>query len=243
MMVAGSVEAGEYYARAGIGVSHPYEASFTDTDCSSESPAALYGCGLGGDGKPYRSHGAFETVSALEVGLGRVGSTVRLEVLVDYSPGFEFAGHANFLEPGRRQSVVAEASSLSAMVAASVDVPSNVLPRFGSWQVFVGAATGMARNRIGRTVMNFPATTTIVPGGKWNGLSWMVMAGVERGLSDRTTLELSWRFSDLGEVHTGRGQGRVIWRDGSREPLLLDLAQTQTDLRGHGIQVALRYAR
>lgn len=241
MMVAGSVEAGDYYARAGIGISQPTESSFTDRDCSSESPAALYGCGLGGDGKPYRSHGAFETVATAEVGLGRVGSTVRLEVLVDYSRGFRFDGNENFLEPGRQQSVVADVSSLSGMVAAYVDVPGSVLSKLGSWQIFVGAATGMARNRIGKTRMTFPATTT-VPGGDWSGFAWMVMAGVERPLNDRARLELSWRYSDLGEVRTHRGPGNVVWRDGHREPLPLDLAETRADLCGHAVRVAPRYA-
>ena len=242
-MVAGSVNAGEYYARAGIGISDPAEAMFADRDCSSEAPAALYGCGLGGDGAPYRSRGDFGTVAALEAGLGyAVSSRVRLEVLVDYRPGFEFDGRANFLEPGRRQSVAADVSSLSGTVAAYVDMPGTVLPKVGALGLFVGAGAGIAHNRIGETRMMFPATTTVVPGGNRNGFAWMVTAGVGAGLSERMTLELLWRYSDLGEVRTSRGQGRVIWLDGRREPLLLDLAETQADLRSHGISVSLRYA-
>ena len=41
---------GEYYLRGGIGLDRPGEAAFTDTGCSSTVPAALYGCGTGGDG-------------------------------------------------------------------------------------------------------------------------------------------------------------------------------------------------
>ena len=38
------------------------------------------------------------------------------------------------------------------------------------------------------------------------------------------TLDLAWRYTDLAEVRTGRGSGRVVWRDANREPLPLDFA-------------------
>ena len=242
-MVAGPAYAGDYYVRAGVGISRPAEAAFTDRNCSSESPAALYGCGRGGDGAPYRSLGAFGTVAALEAGIGHaVSSGVRLEVLVDYRPGFEFDGVANFLEPGRRQSVAADVSSLAGTVMAYVDMPGPVVTKVGSLGFFVGVGAGIARNRIGETRMTFPDTTTVVPGGNQSGFAWMVTVGAGAALGERTTLELLWRHSDLGDVRTGGGQGRVIWRDGRREPLLLDLAQTRADLRSQGLRLSLRYA-
>ena len=64
---------------------------------------------------------------------------------------------------------------------------------------------------------------------------------VAASLSERVALDLAWRYTDLGEVWTGRGTGRVVWRDGSREPLPLDLAPTQARLAGHGVRVSLRY--
>ena len=64
---------------------------------------------------------------------------------------------------------------------------------------------------------------------------------VAASLSERATLNLAWRYTDLGEVWTGRGTGRVVWRDGSREPLPLDLAPTRARLAGHGVRVSLRY--
>ena len=70
----------------------------------------------------------------------------------------------------------------------------------------------------------------------------MVTAGVATALSERTTLDLAWRYTDLGAIHTGRGEGRVVWRDGSREPLPLDLAATRAKLRSHGLRLSLRYA-
>ena len=45
----GSAAAEAVYLRAGIGLTRPADTQFTDADCSSMAPAALYGCGLGVD--------------------------------------------------------------------------------------------------------------------------------------------------------------------------------------------------
>ena len=242
-VVSKPADAGGFYARAGVGLDHPAGAVFTDRDCSSASPAALYGCGLGPDGAPYHSRGGFGNVPALEAGLGFAASSIaRLEAVLEYRPRLEFDGRANFLEPGRRQSIAADASSLSGMVMAYVDLAGPRLPNVGSLEFLVGAGAGVAHNRVGKTTMAFPRTTTVVPGGNRRGFAWTVTAGVAAALGARTTLELAWRYSDLGVLQTDRGAGRVTWRDGSREPLLLDLAVTRAKLNGHGLRLSLRYA-
>ena len=166
----------------------------------------------------------------------------RLEVLVEYRPRFSFEGHANFLEPSRRQSVAADLSALTGMVAGYVDLPGLGLPKIGPFGPFIGAGVGVVRTRIGQTRMTFPRTRTIVPGASRVGLAWMLTAGVAVALGERATLDLAWRYSDLGEVHTGRGEGRVVWRDGSREPRPLDLAATRANLASHGLLLSVRYA-
>ena len=45
-MVPGVGIADDVYLRAGIGFDRPAETRFMDKDCSSVSPAALYGCGI-----------------------------------------------------------------------------------------------------------------------------------------------------------------------------------------------------
>ena len=235
--------AGDFYLRGGIGLDRPTDTTFTDRDCSSTSPAALYGCGRGSDGAPYRSRGGFATVPQLEAGLGYVaGPAARLEVVVEYRPHLAFDGRANFLEPERRQTVTADLSSVSAMLAGFLDLPGLGLPKLGPFDPFVGVGAGLVRTRIGETRMMFPRTTTMVPGARRTAFAWMVTAGVATVLSARTTLDLAWRYTDLGTVHTGPGEGRVIWRDGSREPRLLDLAATRARLRSHGFRLSLRFA-
>lgn len=89
--------------------------------------------------------------------------------------------------------------------------------------------------------MTLPATTT-VPGGSRTGTGWMVTAGLAMAAGEHATLDLAWRYTDLGKVRTARGPGRVVWRDGSREPRPLDLAPTEARPRGHGVRLSLRYA-
>lgn len=242
LLASGVAVAGEFYLRGGLGLDRPGETAFTDEDCATTAPAALYGCGTGGDGAPYRSAGTFGTVPALELGLGYATGAARVEMLVEYRPDFAFEGRANFLAPERRQSVSADLSSVSGMLTGFVDLAGLGLPEPSPFAPFVGAGIGVVHTRIGKTTMTFPATTTTVPGGSRTGPAWMVTAGVAMPLDERTTLDLAWRYTDLGEVRTRRGPGRVIWRDGSREPLPLDLAPTRAKLAGHGVRLSLRYA-
>ena len=99
-LASGAAAAGDYYLRGGIGFDRLGDTVFTDVDCSSTAPAALYGCGTGDDGAPYRSVGDFGTVPAIELGFGYAAGPVRSELLVEYRPHFAFKGRANFLDPG-----------------------------------------------------------------------------------------------------------------------------------------------
>ena len=239
----GVAGAGELYLRGGIGIDWSSDAAFTDIDCSSTVPAALYGCGTDSDGAPRRSLGDFGETAVLELGLGYApGSAMRYELMVEHRPHYSFEGRANFLAPDRQQSVAANISSVSGMLAAFADFLE--IGTFGRAAItpYVGAGVGVARNRIGMTSMTFPATTTSVRSGSRTDLTWMVAAGVTLPLNERLGLDVAWRYTDLGEVRTGRGEGGVTWRDGSREPIPIDFAPTQARIRSHGLRLSLRYS-
>ena len=126
-IAAGAASAGGYYLRGGIGFDRPGDTAFTDVDCASSAPAALYGCGRDSAGFPRRSLGDFGTPASLELGLGYdTGSAARLEFLVEYRPGFTFEGQANFLAPDRQQSVAAE--SPPCLLTAYGNAGSRALP-------------------------------------------------------------------------------------------------------------------
>ena len=204
-----------FYLRAGFVADGSKPARFKDEDCSSTSPAALYGCGDGVDGAPLSSLGDFGTKAGIDLGLGYVAApALRLEAVLQHRPRFSFDGRANFLQTTDRQDVSAKLSTVTGMLAAYVDLPALGLPRVGPLSPFVGAGAGLSRIRIGETRMEFPRTRTVVPGGRRTGLAWMATAGVAVSLGDKMALDLAWRYTDYGTVKTGKATGRIEFRDG-----------------------------
>lgn len=231
----------EFYFRAGVVLDWTREARFVDEDCSSESPAALYGCGPGNDGAPKSSLGDFGTTDGFRLGLGYAPApALRLEGTVQYVPSFSFEGTANFVQTLEQQIVSADLSVLTGMAAAYLDLPELGLPRLGPFRPFIGAGAGVSRIDMDEMHMRFPKTTTIVPAGRRVNFAWMLTAGVAVSLAEKTILDLAWRYADYGAAGTDRGVGRVVWRDGSRDPLQLDLGETQASLRGHELSISLR---
>lgn len=227
-----------FYIRGGIVLDRSADAKFRDAHCLSSSPAALYGCGKGIDGAPLGTSGDFGTMTGFEFGAGYVASPLlRFEAIVQYHPGFSFGGHANFVQTGASQEVTAELSSVSGMLAAYLD-----LPGFGPVRPLLGSGGGLNVVDIDETRMTFPNTTTFVPGGRQVDLAVMMTAGFAAALWTNITVDLFWRYTDSGYVETGRETGRVVWRDGSRDPLEIELAETRARLSSHGLHLSLRYA-
>lgn len=238
-LLAGEAAA-QGYVRVGISAALAAETQFMDVDCGLAMPAALYGCGDGGDGAPLRTVGEFSATAGLELGAGyALVPAARVELQVEYRPAVPFTGRANFLAPGREQSVTAERSTLSAMLAARLELPMTSTRGLSGFRPFAGVGIGRARHRIGEMRLRFPATETIVPGGVSSARTWAVTAGAARPLGERTALELAWRYTDQGDAETGTGAGRVQWRDGSRT-IPLDLAPTRTIVRHHALLLSVR---
>ena len=227
-----------FYLRAGASLDLSSTTRFGDRDCSSSSPAALYGCGRGDDGIARGTLGDFGMGGGVEVGLGYVATPgLRLETSIAYRPRFAFEGTANFLQTDKLQSVSADLWSASGMIAAYMD-----LTAYGPFRVFAGTGAGLHYVAISEFLMTFPRTQTIVPDGRQVDFAVMLTAGLATSLSDKITLDLAWRYVDWGIVETGRATGQVVWKDGSREPLELDLAETWAMRKGQGFRASLRYA-
>ena len=236
-----ALAAERFYLRAGVVLESSSAQRFKDNDCSSTSPAALYGCGNGVDGAPLSTRGEFETRAGVELGLGyRATPALRLEAMVQYRPRFSFKGRANFIQTTERQDVRANLSSVTGMLAVYVDLPALGLPTLGPLSPFIGTGAGVSHIRIGETRMEFPRTRTVVPGGRRTGLAWMAEAGVAAPVGERMTVELAWRYTDYGTVETGQGTGRIEYRDG-RPSFPLPLARTRAALRRHGPVLSVRY--
>ena len=194
------------YLRTGISVALDASAQFTDVDCTTAMPAALYGCGAGGDGATLRTAGSFGASTALEVGAGyALSPTLRIELRMTYRPSVAFAGRANFLAPQREQSVAVDGSSLSGLVAAEVELPAAFGRGLGGFRPFAGAAIGRVRHRLGETHMSFPATETFVPGATHTQWTWAVTAGVARGVGANAR-RWNWRGDTPNRATCAPGQ-------------------------------------
>ena len=131
-------------------------------------------------------------------------------------------------------------------IVGKADADTAFLARFGL--AVLRQVHGPGHRRAGdaagigpSAVSTCPAKATIVPGATRTGLSWMVTAGVAAALGESVALDLAWRYTDLGAVHTVRGEGQVIRWDRTRDPLLLDMAPTRARLASHGLRLSLRY--
>ena len=98
LCVTSSAIAGDFYFRGGAAHERFSDTVFMDTYCPSGTPAALYGCGTGSDGQPYRSKGSFERFQSIEIGLGlSTLSNIRVEFLLDYQTSAVFMETPIFL--------------------------------------------------------------------------------------------------------------------------------------------------
>ena len=241
-LLCGGAWAGDLYLRGDATALWPRDTTFADVDCASTEAAALFGCGTGADGLPTGSRGGFDTAAAIGLGLGyATAGRLRIEAVADYSPRVAFGGRTNFLAPERRQSVATEVSAVSAMAVVYLE-----LGEFRWWSEarpivpYVGLGGGAARMRIGSTTMTFPATTTTAPGGGRTNFAWLATAGFGMRLNARYSVDVAWRYADFGEIRTARGGGQVVWRDGSRSALSLDIAPTRAPLKANGVGLAVR---
>ena len=155
----------DFYVRAGVGLDWSRKTRFMDRDCAAPLPGHFYGCGPGVDGAPYSSPGDFGTMVGFELGVGAIVSpALRVEATAEYRPNFSFDGHHNYNLRTPR-TVSADASSLSGMLGAYLDLPELGAPRFGPFSPFVGGGIGFTRIGIDPTRLDFPSTFVTIPGG------------------------------------------------------------------------------
>jgi opacity protein-like surface antigen len=234
--------AAEPYLRAGAGVDWSQDARFRDRDCAATHPPALFGCVLGRDGRPLGAYGDFGTSPSLEVGIGyRLLPALRSEAQLIYHPGFDYSGEANFLGVTGPQPVTAELETLSALLVGYLDLARLGVPSFGPVEPYIGGGAGLSRHSISPVSYRFPGlganAATIVQGGTNTGFAFMLTGGAALPLSDRVTLDVGYRYLDLGKVRTEAGPARIVRRTFDRT---LDIAGTETRLTSHGLSASLR---
>ena len=92
-----------------------------------------------------------------------------------------------------------------------------------------------ASTRRWASLAEYPATAS----GSSSGVAYLLTAGVAVPLSERLSLDLAYRFSDLGQVRSRTGSATIVRPRGIRS---ITIAGTEADLQTQGLQVSLRYA-
>lgn len=237
--VAGSVNAQSlsgFYVTGSAGLALPRDAGIkNDPDTATgvlNSPGGtlndldrspVYGLGLG-----YR-------ISPLL----RADVSVGLRTALDLSDG---EGNAAGGTAGRNE-VTAKIRSRAVFLTGYVDAGSLLPPQYSWINPYVGAGVGYAVNRLSSlTVTNAIAgvgtdTTRSAPSGTGRGLAWQIAAGLGFEVSRSLTLDVGYRYVDLGRLKVDRGIYDYPGTVGETASNAL-----KGDLNTHEVVVGLRYS-
>ncbi|MHA1560368.1 MAG: hypothetical protein ACTSWI_06840 [Alphaproteobacteria bacterium] len=235
----GAASAENAYLRIGVGFDWSQRAIFTDRDCNSGAPPALFGCSNGNDGLPIGAYGNFGTSSAFEFALGfRATPLVRLEAALSLRHTFDFVGDANFSNVADPQPVSAALSQASLIGWAYFDVPTS-LPV----QPFVGIGIGLSRNALSPVLFEFPTLTqpawSETPPGTRISPAFGFAIGLAREMSYGVTIEIVYRHTNYGRVATD--PGLMHQRRGGPE-YSFGIDETWTTLVTNAVMFSLRWA-
>ncbi|THB75461.1 MAG: porin family protein [Desulfobulbaceae bacterium] len=234
-----SGEPGAFYLKGGLGASFSADTDFSDRDCNSSDPAALFGCGTGNNGKSLGSEGDFGTALPLELGAGyQVNEWLRTELLFTYRAGFAYSGTSNFSQIDRtfQQKVDGDVTNFSGMLNAVFDLSPFFNGNCGKLHPLLLGGIGFSYNEIDSMTYQFPTTSTATPDGSTTQFGWNIGAGAAYEFSDRISLELIYRYSDLGRIETDADK-MVITRNSDNSVITdsITIDKTRADFSIHEV--------
>ncbi|MEN6624437.1 MAG: outer membrane beta-barrel protein [Smithella sp.] len=235
--------AGDWYVRGTLGYEWSRDANFSDSDCTSTSPPALFGCRNGSDGQSIGAYGDFGHFPVAEAAIGRqLLPWLRADLALAYRFNMEYEGNSNFLSAGSNQPVSAKADSMSGMVNLFVDI-NGFLPGKKLWrfQPYVGGGFGLAYNRINQMTFLFPENRgahkiSIIPSGDRKDFAFMLAVGTGVILTEHLILDIAYRYFDLGYAGTSSGNMNM-----DTIPAGIAINSIEARLQTHGPALGLRY--
>lgn len=245
LLLPGDGKAAGWYLRGTVGYEKSLAADFSDVDCASINPPALFGCVSGNNGQAIGAYGDFGHFPLVEAAVGRqLLPWLRTDLSVTYRFNLEYDGNANFIPPsvGYRQPVSAKADSLSGMMNLFIDI-NGLLAGKKLWrfQPYVGGGAGFSYNRIGQMTFLFPDNSgahkvSITPSGDRKDFAFMAAVGTGVILTEQLSLDIAYRYFDLGRVETSPGNMYMNHR-----PAGIAINSIESHLRTHGLALGLRY--
>ncbi len=229
-----------WYLRGTLGFEWSLAADYSDADPTVKPD--FFGVGPGSDGRRIGAYGDFGRFPLVEAAVGKqILPWLRSEIAVAYRPDMKYRGLANFRGVPGEQPVSAGADSLSGLANFFLDIAPLFGVNLGGFQPYVGGGLGVAHNRLGEMTYEFPGNPgahkiTITPAGQKTDFAFMAAIGTGIALSDRLLLDISYRYTDLGQVHTDAGKAFL-----NNIPAGIDVAETWAPLRTHGVFAGIRY--
>ena len=234
-----------FYLRLGSGFSSSDHTRFDDVDCNSNSPAALFGCSSGNNGRAIGAYGDFDSSVVFDLGIGYLcNEWLRTEISLAYRPSFEFDGKSNFdqIDINFKQNVEADLKSFSGMVTGVVKPLALLGVKKWVVEPLIIAGVGVSHNRLDSMVYTFPKTATATPSGSHTDFAWSVGAGFSYAVAENIDLELLYRYSDLGDVSTDAGSMTITrLSDNSIITDSITIGKTEADLKVDEILFSIIY--
>lgn len=206
----GAFSLGQLYLRGDVG------AAFSGgTNLHSSDPFAadtLLGPGM-------RLQGNTGNSDIFDLGFGsRLSPILRWDATVSYLPSMKFGGSGN----------AAHMNSWVGMVNGYIDLAGFMPQAFGPFQPYVDAGLGGASNTIDTLYSGLDGGIAI-SGNTRTSFAYALGAGVGYPLAPNVTLDLAYRYLDLGDAETG-----ATSTAGAIAPL-------KTDVREHTVTLGVRY--
>ena len=168
-------------------------------------------------------------------------------------------GNTNYRNTGARQPSEARLNTRQFLLTGFFDFPGRKIASDRALRPFVGVGVGLTSYRLRDYVQRFPEPDnpdgylrrgpggeipfTGLPGGSGRNRTWMLAAGVGLQLRENIHLDLSYRYTDTGDIQTDVGDITIVrYRvDGTRRETRVRINETSTDFRTHSLLVTLRF--
>lgn len=183
---------------------------------------------------------------------------LRAQVELGLARALDWRGNTNYRNSGKRQPSEASLDTRQLLLAGFHDFPGWELATGHRARPFLGAGLGITDYRLSGYVQRFPEPAnpqgslrrgpggeipfTALPTGSGQNFTWMWTAGIAVAISGSTHLDLSYRYTDAGEIRTDVGDIAIVRHraDGTRREIPVRINATSADDRTHAWLVSLR---
>ncbi len=240
------------YLSAGVALVRARDTRFVDgTDAGN---AALYGSPQLFDA------GAFDDGLRFHLAAGvRLPYRLRAQLEFVLARALDWRGNTNYRTSGARQPSHARLDTWRLLLAGFHDFPGWDIAPGRRARPFLGAGLGITGYRLGGYVQRFPEPddpqgplrrspggeipVTALPGGSGRNFTWMLTAGIAIPIGGSIHLDLSYRYTDAGEIRTDVGDIAIVRyrEDGTRNEIPVRIDETAADYRTHALLAAVRF--